>query len=264
MNDPMITVSIVTYRTPVGELDACLRSLGSKSIDTIYIIDNGNEPRIARWSENRPRVVYMGGRNVGYGAGHNKILRTTRAKYHIVMNSDVEFQPDIIDKMLAYMESHPEVAQLHPRVVHPNGQPQFTARRLPGPAIVWARRFLPNALIRRPNNRYMLKHLDLNKPLNVPNHQGSFLFQRVADVREAGLFDERFFLYAEDMDLTRRLHRNHVTLYWPMVTITHIHHAASYKSLRMTWLHCVSLIRYFNKWGWLSDEERRRFNAPLR
>lgn len=264
MNRPTITVSIVTYHTPINELEGCMRSLDNIMTDTVYIIDNGNERRIEEWSRNYPKIRYIGGRNVGYGAGHNKALRITQAKYHIVMNSDVEFEPSAIDNMADYMDRHPEVAQLHPRVIHPGGKPQYTARRLPGPAIVWARRFLPNSMIRRANDRYMLKHLDLTRPLNVPNHQGSFLFQRVDAVRQAGLFDERFFLYAEDVDLTRRLHRDHLTLYWPEVTITHVHHAASYKSIRMTWLHSVSLIRYFNKWGWLFDAERRRFNAPLR
>ena len=67
-------------------------------------------------------------------------------------------------------------------------------------------------------------------------------------------------MYPEDIDLTRTIHRDYLTLYYPAVTIVHNHAQASYKSLRMLWVHIVNMCRYFNKWGWLFDPERSRYN----
>lgn len=111
--------------------------------------------------------------------------------------------------------------------------------------------------------KYLLKHLDDTATWDIPYHQGSFMFLRKDALKAAGLFDERFFMYPEDIDLTRRIHRHYRTLYWPGVTITHSHRAASYHSPRMLWIHVTNMIRYFNKWGWLRDEERRRMNDAI-
>ena len=80
---------------------------------------------------------------------------------------------------------------------------------------------------------------------------------------DAGLFDERYFMYPEDIDLTRTIHRNWLTLYYPQWTVVHRHERASYKSRRMLWIHIRNMCRYFNKWGWVCDAERRQFNRAL-
>lgn len=90
------------------------------------------------------------------------------------------------------------------------------------------------------------------------------MFIRMSALQEAGLFDERFFMYPEDIDLTRRIHRRYKTLYFPMCEIIHYHRAESYKNLRMTKIHIINMIRYFNKWGWWFDAERRKFNRRIR
>ena len=84
---------------------------------------------------------------------------------------------------------------------------------------------------------------------------------RTQALQKVRLFDERFFMYPEDIDLTRRIHRDFLTVYYPHVTIIHNHEKASYKSLRMLWIHTINMCRYFNKWGWFSDKERDLFNA---
>ncbi|MDE6067154.1 MAG: glycosyltransferase [Duncaniella sp.] len=261
----MVSVSIVTYRTPLSELDTCVRSLASPEVSRIYIVDNGRDTRVRDWASAHPQVIYIPADNSGYGAGHNLALRReldiTEGSYHLVMNSDIEFAPDVITRIVEYMESHPEVGTLQPRMTDVDGDRQYTCRMLPTPADVFIRRFLPSRLFTRRRDRYLLKHLDPARSWNIPYHQGSFMFMRKDALRYVGLFDERFFMYPEDIDLTRRLHRRYLTLYWPGATIVHRHRAASYHSPRMLWIHIVNMIRYFNKWGWIFDPERRRFNS---
>lgn len=161
------------------------------------------------------------------------------------------------------MDSHPDVGQLHPALIYPDGRPQYTARRLPTPFDLFIRRFLPEQLFKKSRDRYLLKDMDLETIINVPYHQGSFMLLRVDALKQVGLFDERFFMYPEDIDLTRRMHERYQTIYNPFLKAVHAHRAESYKSGRMLRIHIVNMIRYFNKWGWFFDAERRKVNKSL-
>lgn len=262
----MITISIVTYKTSVEELGMCLSSLTSSLVSTIYIVDNSNQRYISEFCSKYDNVEYIGSANVGYGAGHNQALRralNTNAKYHLVLNSDVYFDPMVLNKLVEYMDAHTDVAQVQPNVVYPNGDMQYTCRLLPTPANLIFRRFLPKSMVEKMNERYMLKFNDHTKPMNIPYHQGSFMFFRLSCFEKVGLFDERFFMYPEDIDITRRMHKYYRTMFWPEVTIVHAHRAASYKSKKMLKIHMQNMIKYFNKWGWIFDKERKDWNKAL-
>lgn len=263
----MITVSIVTYKTDTEELGRCLSSLSSELVKTVYIVDNSNQSYLADFCKGYGNVVYMGSENVGYGAGHNKalrrVMRDKESCYHLVLNSDVYFEPSVLERLVEYMEARPDVAQVQPHVVYPNGEEQYTCRLLPTPANLVSRRFLPTGMVERMNNRYQLKFWNHKEEADIPYHQGSFMFFRVKCFGRVGLFDERFFMYPEDIDITRRMHRHYRTMFWPGVTIVHAHRAASYKSLKMLKIHMVNMIKYFNKWGWIFDRERSEWNREL-
>lgn len=267
----MVSVSIVTYHTPTSELDTCLSSLNSKHVSRIYIVDNSQSDRICQWATSHPSVIYIPSKNRGYGAGHNQaILRECqydsedKVPYHLVMNSDLTFNPETIDVIESYMDAHPDIGTIQPRIIGPNSEPQYTCRCLPTPLDVFIRRFLPSKWFISKRDHYLLKHLDLNKAWNIPYHQGSFMFMRKTALKKAGLFDENFFMYPEDIDLTRRIHRYYSTVYWPGATIVHYHRASSYHSMRMLWIHIINMIRYFNKWGWIHDYERSQFNRNIK
>ena len=264
----MVSVSIVTYHTALSELDTCLRSLDCREVARIYVIDNSRDRLIEEWAAGHTHVIYIASDNVGYGAGHNIALRRELdrddCEFHLVMNSDLEFEPEVIADIHRYMLAHPDAGTLQPRMVGSDGMKQYTCRRLPSPADVFIRRFLPKRFFRAMRERYLLKHLDDTLTWDIPYHQGSFMFLRKEALRKTGLFDERFFMYPEDIDLTRRIHRHYRTLYWPGATITHRHRAASYHSPRMLWIHVTNMMRYFNKWGWLCDEERVKLNNGIK
>lgn len=266
MGKNMITVSIVTYKTDVEELEKCLTSLNSSLIKKIYVVDNSHQQYLADFCQRRENVEYIASENVGYGAAHNKAIRRALefgTKYHLVLNSDVYFEPDVLNKIAAYMDGNTEIAMVQPNVTYPNGQQQYTCRLLPTPANLIFRRFLPSKIVKRMNYRYMLEFADRTKAFNVPYHQGSFMFFRTECFKKVGLFDERFFMYPEDIDITRRMHKYYKTMYWPEVSIVHAHRAASYKSKKMLKIHMWNMIKYFNKWGWIFDRERKEWNRQL-
>lgn len=257
-----ISVSIVTYHTSTDELERCLQSLQSPVVERIYIIDNGEEERLRRFCDGRPKVTYMQAPNPGFGAAHNMALLHTTAPLHLVLNADVRFDPAVLERLADVMERYPQAAQIQPRVLNADGSLQYASRRTPSPWILIGRRFLPDRWMAGANRRYLLQDQDLTKALNVPYQTGCFMLLRSEAAQAIGGFDERFFMYPEDIDLSRRLHERHMVIYWPEEEIVHDHAADSYRSLRMLRIHAVNMLRYFRKWGFF-DSERRRINAAI-
>jgi GT2 family glycosyltransferase len=91
------------------------------------------------------------------------------------------------------------------------------------------------------------------QPMEVPFLPGCFMFFRTSVLRPLDGFDERYFLYVEDLDLSRRAATLARNLYLPDVEITHEAQRGAYKSLRLLRYFAVSVVRYFNKWGWLEQ-----------
>lgn len=262
----MITVSIVVYKTSIEELSQCLASLSSSMVSKIYIVDNSRQKYIADFCWQYANVVYIGSNNVGYGAGHNQALRQvlhSGEKYHLVLNSDVYFEPEILEKICAYMDENSDVGQLIPNTIYPNGELQYVCRLLPTPLDLIFRRFLPKKLAKKMDERFLLKKYGHTSIMDIPFLLGSFMFFRLSCFRQIGLFDENIFMYMEDIDITRRMHKFYKTIFWPQVTIVHAHKAESYKNKKMLKVHIKSAIQYFNKWGWFWDKERRKWNRQV-
>ncbi len=262
----MLTVSIVTFHTAEQELRSALDCLANPDVGHIWVIDNGHEERIRKICGDYPKVEYIASENVGYGSANNialrKALEMPEAKYHLVMNTDLSFDPAILRQLSDKLDRNPEIGCIQPRIVSPNGDQQ-NPRKLPTPLDLLARSIFPRTWFRKSRDRYLLRHLDLDQPWNVPFHSGCFMFLRLDALRKVGLFDERFFLYMEDIDLSRRIHRDYVSLYWPEVSINHSHRAASKKHPKLFLIHAFTIIKYFNKWGWWKDAERKRFNENI-
>ena len=99
--------------------------------------------------------------------------------------------------------------------------------------------------------------------MNVPYLSGCFMLFRMSALQDIGLFDERFFMYPEDIDITRRMHEKYKTIFFPKVSIIHSHAAASKVNIRMLKVHILNMVRYFNKWGWILDTKRRKLNKQV-
>ena len=263
----MLNISIVLYHPNWEQevLPLVEELLRIKHLRKIYLLDNSEERQSdvkAQLPSAKVRYMFMGA-NLGYGKAHNVALRESawaQTELHLVMNSDVQVRAEDIDEMHDWMMANLQVGLLMPRVLNPDGSQQYLAKRLPTPLDVFGRRFLPKGLMARRNKRYELRDKDLSRPINAPYLSGCFMLLRTTAAVEAGIFDERYFMYPEDIDLTRSIHRNYLTLYYPEWSIVHAHAQDSYKNKHMLWIHIQNMCRYFNKWGWFFDRERRKFN----
>lgn len=260
----MLNVSIVLYQPSWEQVLVLTQSLLEYThVRHVFWVDNSPN-RIDTLPLQSERVRYIfNGKNLGYGAAHNIAIRESiydDVPFHLVINPDILITPDTLPTLMSFIQQHPEVGLVMPRVVYPNGELQYLCKLLPTPWNVFGRRFLPQAWIRKSNERYELRHTGYNRPMNVPYLSGCFMLMRTEAVRRARLFDERFFMYPEDIDLTRRIHRDYLTVFYPHTTVVHQHEKASYRSIKMLWIHIVNMCRYFNKWGWFYDPERKLFN----
>ena len=107
---------------------------------------------------------------------------------------------------------------------------------------------------------FELRQFGYDKTMDVPYLSGCFMLLRSEALQKVGLFDERFFMYPEDIDLTRRIREHYRTVFYPKVSVIHNHAQGSYKDKKLLWIHIINLIKYFNKWGWWCDKKRKQIN----
>jgi GT2 family glycosyltransferase len=261
-----LSASIVAYKSPANILAQTIHSFLNSTRDSqLYLIDNSPTDQL-KYLAYDPRITYIfNNKNIGFGAGHNISLRAilNESKYHLVLNPDVYFEPDVISRLYHYADNDERVGLMMPKVYYPDGRIQRVCKLLPTPRTLIIRRFLGflRQAVERENYRYELHVSGYDKIVDAPFLSGCFMFLRTAALRKVGLFDERFFLYTEDTDLSRRIHKYFRTVFFPEVAIYHYHQRGSYKNPLLLLRNIQSAIRYFNKWGWADDKDREAFNA---
>ena len=262
----MITASIVTYNTRKEDLEKVLHSALAEHIAFLYVIDHSPNEGIADILPADSRIIYEKRPNKGYGAGHNAAIRKAMeagARYHAVLNPDIYWEGGVVGELARFMDNHTNVGQMLPKVLYPDGRLQYTCKLIPTPFDLLASRFVPSFLKKRRMSRFRLEKTRYERIMDVPYMHGCFMMLRIDALKDVGLFDERFFMYPEDIDLTRRIHERWKTLFYPNVSIFHAHAAESRTSMKMLWIHMANMVKYFNKWGWFLDSKRRHYNRRL-
>lgn len=257
------------FHNPVEELRIAIESfLNSLKNIKLYLIDNSSNDSL-RYKFLSPQIEYIfNGKNLGYGAGHNIAIQKARgnSQYHIILNPDIEFNPSILNGLYDFMEQNSNVGLVMPKVLYKNGLTQYLCKKLPSPADLFLRRFFPGPvknIFKKILAEYELRHKDYNSIMEVPNLSGCFMFIRTSIFENVGLFDEQYFMYLEDTDLSRRINKYYRTVYYPLETITHGYSKASYKNFKLMKHHLNSSIKYFNKWGWFTDQNRLLINQSI-
>ncbi len=273
---PKATVSLVLYKSSVSEVETLLHTLGQDdSVSDWVVVDNGaaEDPILA--GQLRSMVEGFGGkylaseRNVGFGAGHNaglKFLRDSPSEFHLIVNPDIIFGEDVLPALVRAMAMQPRVGLIMPKVLYPDGRIQHLCKLLPTPFDFILRRFAPNTLqklLRKWAERFELRMIDPDQPAEIPYLSGCFMFVRRSLLESLGGFDERYFLYMEDLDLCREFSKISALSYWPEVSVKHVHQRGSHKSIKLMRIHIQTAISYFNKWGWFFDKNRREINRRV-
>jgi GT2 family glycosyltransferase len=264
-----LAASIVIFRGDevvlLQVIEALARAVRSADLACLfYLIDNDQNGRGAAILEALPESVkevfsgielIVGQGNVGYGAGHNLAIRASSADLHLILNPDAIVEPQALRQAVQFLSDHDDVVLLAPAVYGSNGELQYLCRRKPAVFDLLLRGFAP-ASVRARFARRLAKYQmqDLINGADVlfdpPIVSGCCMLFRAFALKQLGGFDERFFLYFEDYDLSLRAHAFGRTAYVPAVRLTHLGGNAARKGLRHIRMFGASAMTFFSLHGW--------------
>lgn len=271
----LLDLSVVLYHPDPQLLARSLDTIGAAAdrlaegagVQTrLWVIDNG-APRgssgpnpfqglLDRYAEGgRPPATLIAGQgNVGYGAGHNLAIRRGDAPYHLILNYDILLEPDALLAGWRYMEAHPRTVLLTPKVFGPSGEQEFLCKRRPTVLDLALRAFAPAAVKRMfatRLHRYEMRDVTGDAVVTgLEQVSGAFMLFRRDALARLGGFDDGYFLYFEDFDLSRRAMALGEIAYVPEVRMVHFGGKAARKGGAHIRMFARSALRFFNTHGW--------------
>ncbi|MGI9147196.1 MAG: glycosyltransferase family 2 protein [Chloroflexota bacterium] len=229
-----VSVSVVSYRTP-ALLRLCLAALDRDRarIDMdVTVVDNASEDGSAEMvADAFPWVrLIRNERNVGFGAAHNQAMQLACGRYLLILNSDAMPVDGAVRALVDFLDAHPRVGLAGPRLRFPDGRVQPSRRRFP----TFATLLLESTQLQRfsPDNRvlrhYYVADRSPDEPQEVDWLVGACVCVRASAAAQVGLFDERFFMYSEELDWCRRFRAAgwHIA-YVPESEVVHVEGASA-------------------------------------
>lgn len=271
MDNCHISASIVLYKSDTTILNKTIMSILNcerhHSI-VLYLVDNSPTNELESLLYESTNIKYIHNpSNPGFGSAHNLAIKEAievGSTYHFIINPDIYFDEDVIGEMVRQMNLDSSIGMLMPRVLNPDGSLQYLPKLLPSPwHIVWRRLKWPSQAFKRFIDWYELRNVSPNITLNVPLLSGCFTLLNLEAVKNIGLYDDIFFMYFEDWDLSRRMHKKYKTLYFPKVAVFHEYHSGANHNMKLFKIFLRSAYRYFTKWGWFVDKERTAVNKKV-
>lgn len=261
-----ITASIVVYNCNKELLLDTVESFLKCSLNKrIILYNNGSTNKesydsLMKKYKNNPEVIFHSSyKNIGFGSGHNaaySILKEQSiiSKYHLVLNPDVIIKKNCLEGMLTFMEENKDIGLSVPKILYPDGRVQKLNRLEPTFFDLFIRRFVPSFikkskfLIKRDKKIHM-EDIGYDSIYDVPCVSGCFMFFRSSTFEIIKGFDENFFLYFEDTDISKRVRKIARVVFFPDAEIIHAWKRDNHKNFRCTLHAIVSAMKYFFKHG---------------
>jgi len=239
---PLLTISIVTYNPNFIELENTLKSLKialngfSNGSFSVTIIDNSASNRVTsflkRNFEDFPIKLICGQGNIGFGRAHN-LVNKEMGEFHLILNPDIQLAPDALMNALAFMQKNDSCGLLSPQASWPDGQRQYLCKRYPAVFDLMLRGFAPariRGLFSSRLARYEMQAQTQDEVYwNPPIVSGCFMLFRARILMDLHGFNNDFFLYFEDFDISLRSRKFANTVYVPGVKVIHLGGHASKK-----------------------------------
>jgi len=263
-----ICISIVNTNEK-EDIDRCLTTLLADSVSSnleigIVIVDNGSTEDIEPLIQQKfpTAKLLRQTRNEGFGKSHNSALKAVAAKYYFILNPDTNFLPkqQFLRRLYDFMESNPRVGISGPKIFYPDRSLQYSCDRFP---TFWQPIYSRTRLGQKGKGNaiasdFLMKQFSHEKTIPVDWVMGSAMFVRGQAISQVGMFDERFWMYAEDSDWCRRMWENGWPVYYVHdVVLEHVHKRASAKvpgvinallKNKYARVHFLSWLKYFWKW----------------
>ena len=220
----------------------------------LILIDNASSHGVDQWKGYFPNVeVVRNEKRLAYSANLNRILRASSARYVLLLNTDMFFDPPekCVAKMLSFMDSRPECGIAGCRLYHGNGEHAPSARRFQTLATVLARRFGLGRFMQRTLSQYFYQEYSNKASWECDWLSGCFMIVRRAAIEDVGLFDAGFDKYFEDVDMCLRMAKAG----WQVMYNggTYCYHLEQRSSKRFfsadARTHARAYLRWLLKWG---------------
>lgn len=254
-----LSISVVLFNNDSTMIDKLVENV-EQAVEgyietTLFFINNSPDnlrlkKHLEKYQDSKWIHVVTATQNKGFGAGNNLVLSKIKSTYHLVMNPDITIDSTIqLKKMIDFMDAHEEYGLLAPLIKFPNGEVQHLLKRK---SSVWdmAIRFVKLPGTRKRKQWFVSLpegYSYVHKAENVP---GSFLLFRTSVFQSINGFDERYFLYMEDCDITMKVNQVSSTVFFPDAFVYHEWQRENKKTIRGVIRMIVSMFVYFNKWGW--------------
>ena len=267
-----LSIIILNYKIK-GLVKQCIRNakVSTAGLDyEIIVVDNNSGDGVEQMlRENFPEVKFIqSGANLGFAAGNNLGIKEAVGKYVLVLNPDVTVLNSSIEKMFKFMEENQQVGIVGPKLINPDGSYQISCRTFQTPKLILYRRTplgkLPFA--QKQLKAHLMTDFDHLGNKEVDWFLGACMLLRKEAIDKVGLFDERFFMYLEDMDLCRRMwQQDYKVFYLAEVEVVHLYERASandsWNFLRLnklTRIHIASGFKYFAKYLGVKNNGRAK------
>lgn len=262
-----LSIIIVNYRSR-DKLANCLASLAAADLGDlryeVIVVNNDQRDDLSELnSHGLDLEIIPSRRNLGMGGGNNLGLSRAQGEYTLILNPDTIIKGRAIPELRSYLEAHPNIGLIAPKLLYPDGSLQYSCSRFPGFFIPILRRTFLGDYFKRSRDHFQMLDFDHQEIRSVDWLMGSCLmFRREIRQPDGSLFyprfDERYFMYFEDIDLARACRaRSLDVVYYPLAVVVHDHQRDSakhpwYLALfrdKITWVHISSWLKYFLKWG---------------
>lgn len=259
------SASIVAFNNSPMQLLRAIKSIKNDFPEIIvFIVDNSPNDNLRIISLEHNCHYFHNPSNLGFGAAHNIAINKALdlgLGYHFIVNPDVYFEGEVIKPMLDMLKNDNKVGMLMPQILNIDGSVQNLPKLLPSPLSILLRKikicyWIYEGFI----NRYELRTVPGGRVYNAPILSGCFTLLNLDAIKKVGMYDEKYFMYFEDWDLSRRIHKFYKTIYFPKVAVYHGYESGANKHLNLFIVFIKSAIVYFNKWGWFFDRDRIRIN----
>lgn len=255
-----IVFSVVLYRTPVSTIKKIIHDFGvlrneSEYALTLVLFENGSNiselnTYLIETAKKCPGVkVLLSKDNLGFGGGHNFVFDQIKSQYFVVMNPDIQgINTRDFDETINYLVMNPEVGLLVPKLVNPDGSVQLT-NKLQSTVFDQAIRLLGGKFFKKRRLRFVQASNGYTTVMPTKNAHGAFMIFRSSTFESIKGFDERYFLYMEDTDITMKVNSISQSVYYPFFSVVHEWQQANRKISGVREM-LKSMIKYYNKWGW--------------
>ena len=239
----------------VEQLQACLADLSPEVGYAVVVNDHQPGEPVEQLAAGAD-LFFTNRDNPGYGRAVNRlVVRLGQLPPYIgVLNTDLSWQPGSFEQLLGWLQQHPQVNLAVPQILDEAGTPQKLCKHHPTVLGLFSRRFLPDWLkptwLKRYDRWYVMADQNYQEVFEAPYLSGCCMLIRSEAFRRTGGFDERYFLYLEDADLTRSLARDGRCVHLPVAGVVHGWGRGNYRNLGLMAVNLASAWHYFRKWGW--------------